>query len=766
MSIFRDIGKAVGISVKPDGTSSEIFGPLPGIAQGIARVVGGLPSGNSASINPYSVTVSQQDPTKTPTIKTFGLEKITSGPPYPNVLEQFASYNSIWTLCCLEPNQFNNPDSYRGKPGALKNVVISSAGRYDEQRVKTVNGSPEFFIDNVNFVTRLAGQDAGWTNVTGLTFEVYEPYSMGLFYQSLQAAAIDAGYPQYVGETPFLLKLEFVGFDDKGRIFASKESLAKYFTIKITDSEMKVDEGGSRYKVTAVPLHHMGYHDGANIYAPDLTITGNTVLEVLSSGKSSLMNALNKAQFELVDANLADKPDLYEIVFPVDWQDRVGLEGGATPDTLRAIVDLNAGKPIKAGSSADFETLEYGQGPIGFSSMGFSSTSGGNYLFKDAADVVDPITGRILKDSMSIDPNRRTFTFGKMSLITNIIKLIVLASEYCAKNLKPEAIDPVTGLVNWFRVDVQIDLLEFDKIRNQRAKKYIYRVVPFQVSSEYLKNPTSATPTQGREAICAKRYNYIYSGLNNDILKLDLIFNGMFTTGALPRPPQKHASIQNTDNQSAAETKRLQAQAQSGNAPEAAASESGTPSVKPNYKISTGTFSGEKNVQQVIADAFQNAFQNGNKDMMQVKMEIIGDPFYLSDAGICSKYLGEYGPNQQITADGTMNWQGSEIFVYVTFRNPIEPNLGTTGQGGLFNFPKGQWVSPYSGLYRVIAVENKWSNGVYTQTLDMNRIVNQSVDFAGRAEIERQNQWLYETKEAPPQTGPVDTTVYGGDEGE
>lgn len=766
MSIFRDIGKTVSSVLRPDGNPIDLGVIIPAITSGSARSIIDAVSGNSATINPSRVTETEQDPTQTPAIKTFGLQKIIGGPPYENVLEQFASYNCIWTLCCLTPNQFNDPNSYRGKPGALQNIVLSSAGRYDEQRAKTANGSPEYYIDNIVMASRMAGQDAGWTNVTEITFDVYEPYSMGLFYQSLQAAALDAGYPQYLGDTPFLLKLEFVGFDDQGRIFASKESLAKYFTILITDSEMRVDEGGSRYKVKGKPFHHQGYSDGNNKFAPDVNITGSTVQEVLSSGKNSLMNALNKAQFELQDKNQCERPDLYEIVFPIDWKDRVGLEGGISTDTLRAIVDINAGKPIAVGSSADFDTVEYGQGEIGYSSMGFTAVSGGNYLYKDAVDVVDPATGRITRDAMTIDPSKRSFSFGPMTHITNIIKYIVLASEYCAKNLKPEAIDPKTGLVNWFRVDVQIDLLEYDKIRNQRAKKFIYRVVPFKVSAEYMKNPSSATPTQGREAICAKRYDYLYSGQNNDILKFDLTFNGMFRTGQLPRPASQHSSIQNSDVNAAANEKRENAEMNSGEAPEAATSETGTPATTPDYKIKTGTFSGEKTVQQIIADAFQKNFESGNKDMVNVKMDILGDPYYMADAGVCSKYLGEYGPNDQITSDGTMNWQGSEIFCYISFRNPIEPNLGTTGKGGLFNFPKGQWVSPYSGLYRVLAVENKFSGGVFQQTLDLNRVVNQTIDFKGRAQIERQSQWLYEVKEAPPQTGPVDTASYGGDEGE
>lgn len=767
MSIFRDIGQQVANALRPDGLPSVVASVIPSVAQGAAKLITDFSTGNSATIDPFAASQIDQDTNFTSALKSFGIQKTTGGPPYPNVLEQFASYTFLWTLCCLEPNQFNNPSSYRGNPGALKNVVISSAGRYDAQRAKTANGSPEFYIDNVNMATRLAGQDAGWTNVTEFTFDVYEPYSMGLFYQSLQAAALDAGYPQYLGNTPFLLKLEFVGYDDQGRLFTSKEDLAKYFTLLITDSEMKVDEGGSRYKVTGKPYHHAGYNDGSNTYPVDLTITGTTVKEVLSNGKSSLMNALNRSQFELSDTGLIDVPDLYEIVFPVDWSDNVGLSNGLTTDTLRAMLDLNAYKGTTVGSTTTFDTVDFGQGAIGSSSMGFSATSGGNYLFKDAADTVDPKTGRIQRDNMSIDPARRSFTFGKLTPITNIIKLIVLASEYCTKNLKPEAIDPKTGLVSWFRVDVQIDLLEFDKKRNQRARKYIYRVVPFKVSAEYLKNPTSATAgTEGREKVCSKRYDYLYSGQNNDILKFDLIFNGMFRTGSLPRPPQQHSSIQNTDNQSAAETKRLAAKTQSGSAPESSASETGSPTVMPDYKIRTGSFSGEKNVGQIIADAFQNAFQNASMDMINVKMDILGDPYYLSDSGICSKYLGEYGPNEQITSDGTMNWQGTEVFCYITFRNPIEPNLGTTGKGGLFNFPKGQWVSPYSGLYRVLGVENRFSGGVYQQTLDLNRVVNQSFDFKGKAEIERQSQWLYEVEEAPPQTGPIDTTVYGGDEGE
>ena len=105
-----------------------------------------------------------------------------------------------------------------------------------------------------------------------------------------------------------------------------------------------------------------------------------------------------------------------------------------------------------------------------------------------------------------------------------------------------------------------------------------------------------------------------------------------------------------------------------------------------------------------------------------------------------------------------MNWEGSQIFVYITWRNPLEPNLGTTGQGGLMNFPDGGIVTPFSGIYHVKSVENRFSGGTFQQTLDLARQVNQQLDYQGQETISKQNQSMYDTsKVEPPKTSPADT---------
>lgn len=763
MSIIRDIGQAVGNILRPDGRPILDIPSIPGIIQGSAIQISKKLNESAATIVPDSIDDYIADPTKTLSPKTFGFNKPKGGPPYPNVLEEFASYTPLWTLCCLEPNQFNDPRTYRNNPAALKNVVFSSAGRFDSKRVATAYGTPEYFVDNFVLQAQLGGSaKTGNTNVSSFTFEVYEPYSLGLFLQSLQAAAVNAGYPSYLNDCPYLLKLEFLGYKDNGAVFSTTEALAKYFTIKITKVEFNVNEGGSKYKVEASPMHHVGFSDVVNNIPTDLKLTGMKVNEVLISGPQSLCNALNAIQLENVSNGQAEIPDLYEIVFPINSADPIGLTGQDTSEILKAMADPKKEVTQRiAVQKRESDAETFGQGLIGYSSMGFSETSGGNYLFKLEGDIIDEKTGRIVRDRMTIDPKQREIQFPQGSKITEIIKYVVSASEYCVKSLKGENIKD--GMVDWFRIDVQIQLLDFDKLRNVRAKKYVYRVVPFMVSATTYSNPT--TPASGQdklEKIIAKRYDYLYTGQNNDIIRFDLTFNGMFYAGIMPRPPQKNDKVSNTGTQNSAPDQNPRAEIKQGDAPSSSVSQNGSPPVKPDPKLSSPSYSGDKTVEQIIADAFNKSFQ-ASAEMTSVKIEIIGDPYFLSDSGINSNYLAEYGPNTQINSDGSMNWEGSQIFVYITWRNPLEPNLGTKGKGGLYNFPDGGTVTPFSGIYHVKSVENKFSNGTFTQTLDLARQVNQALDYVGQETVNKRNQIMYDTSKVEPEkTSPADDVDYGG----
>jgi hypothetical protein len=310
---------------KPDGTTIDnITGTPAGLFQGSARrkFTGQLEqtgiTESGATINPNNVGKEEQDPTKTAREAVLG-EVVARAPfegPYDNILENFSTYNALWTLACLEPNQFNNPSTYRDNPAALTSVVFSSAGRFEAGRVSTVNGTPEYFVDNVEISALMTPVNNGNTNAIGFTFDIYEPYSMGLFLQSLQAAAINAGYPNYLGRVPYLFKLDFIGNTDDGDLKNTITAFTKYFTMQITGVTQAVDASGSRYTVTAVPFHHMGFNYSANNVKTALKLTGGSISEVLATGENSLVSYLNKIEDELVKGGKQDYPDINEIVFP------------------------------------------------------------------------------------------------------------------------------------------------------------------------------------------------------------------------------------------------------------------------------------------------------------------------------------------------------------------------------------------------------------------------------------------------------------------
>ena len=759
MPDIRDIGRTFANLLTPAGQAISQIATTSGLITGAAKQVTNAVSANAASFNVSKIAQVVENPSLTSLLKSFGTVKPPAGgPPYQNVLEQFASYSPLWTLACLTPEQFNKPKLYRGSPYLLDNIVLSSAGRYDFSRVNTQYGAPEYFIDNFVLVAQLGGSaKSGNTNVSSFKFDVYEPYSLGIFLQSLQAAAINAGYPSYLNDCPYLLKLEINGSSDDGAVYKGSDELTKYFTIKITKVEFKVDEAGSKYTVEAAPMHYTGFSDVVTNITTDLKITGMTAAEVLVSGQESLCARLNETQLKKVSDGQAKYADIYEVVFPINSSDPIGIDSTDNTELLKAIADPKKEKTQKI-SAAERQALaeNFGDGDMGKASMGFSETSGGNYNFKLAGDAVDD-QGRIVRETMTIDPKQREIRFPQQTKITEVIQRVMLASEYCISRLKPEAVKD--GFVDWFRIDVQIQLLEFDQIRNMRARKYIYRVVPFKVSGAIFQNSTSATPGQAKlERILAKRYDYLFTGQNNDIIKFDLQFNGQFYTGISPTPIQNNANIANKETADTAEEKTQQGRVNTGDAPESALAVTGSAPTKPNPLLTFPSASGEKTVEQMVADNFNQSFTR-SQDMTTVKIDILGDLYFLSDSGLNSNYFADQGPNDQVKADSSMNWEGSEIFIYITWRNPVEPNLGTSGQGGLYNFPNGGKVTPFSGIYKVTGVESKFSGGTFQQTLDLSRQPQQEIDYVGTAKISAENSSVYDTtKEEKPKAGPVDYT--------
>jgi hypothetical protein len=673
-------------------------------------------------------------------VRTAGMFPKVGGPPYENILEQFASYTPLWTMACLEPNQFNNPYTYRGIPGALRHVVFSSAGRYDQQRTPIVAGAPEYFVNNFELkLQNGASQKTGNANLITIDFEVREPYSFGLFIQSLQSAAISAGYPSY-NDTPYLLKLEFAGYSDDGAIFESSELLTKYFPVKFKNVTFTQTEEGSTYKVEAVPFNHMGFTNVANQINNDLRLEGTTVKDMLSARALSLCSALNKIQKDMVETKQQELADEYLVVFPKNWDDKVGLASGVPlTDTQRASAGTEVNRETVVGSTPT-PTGQFGEGPVGNAELGFGASSGGNYSFGFESDVVDPKTGIVNRDNLTIDPKARTFTFPAGSSVQNIIQQVVLSSKYAKDAIDPKNLDD-KGMIKWFRVDVQVELGELDSVRGERQKKYIFRVMPFLVHSSVFRAPSAGSVgIDELKKILAKEYKYIYTGQNNDILKFDISINTLFNRGRSPTPPERTESNANKDLNQANEEPSKVVEGQSGNTPGAIASKVGNEPSKPDSnstKLPIKAGYGAKTVEEIVAIQFQNAILNQgepNGDLISINLEVLGDPFWIADGGM-GNYIGDSyngDPSDQITSDQTTNYQGTDCYVNLIFRTPVEPGVfENNAVSGLYIFPEGEAENPYSGIYKVVLSTSRFQDGVFRQILECKRMPVQPHDLIG-----------------------------------
>jgi hypothetical protein len=169
--------------------------------------------GNAEPLPRIGSTGATFNPASTNVTTASGAGKVAYNFPnlVPNPLEKFASYSTLFTMSAMDPAQYNNPIELRNNPASIKNVIFSSAGRYDKERVLAEPGvRPEYFVESFKMTNLIAPKkETGNTNAIGFNLEIYEPYSMGLFLQSLQVAALNAGYINYLNDCPYLIKIDF-----------------------------------------------------------------------------------------------------------------------------------------------------------------------------------------------------------------------------------------------------------------------------------------------------------------------------------------------------------------------------------------------------------------------------------------------------------------------------------------------------------------------------------------------------------------------------
>jgi hypothetical protein len=683
-------------------------------------------------------------------------------PPFPNVLHNYASYNCIWTLSVLTPQDLNFPDeSYR--KGKLGPIILRSGSGYPNDRISTTyksasnpSGKFDYFIDNVR-VSGMMGFDksTGNTNATTISFDITEPYSMGLFFQSLQIAALQGGYQNWV-DLPLLLKLEFLGHIDALRQNVSIPGTTKYFPLKVRNITMRVSGNGSVYACEAIPWNEKAHATTYSQIKTEVNISGSTVQEMIQNGTKSLQKVVNDRYLEAVKRKDTTVPDQILILFPTDIKTS---DAATVSDDTSTPATATAAPTDSATNQTIFKRLGVARGtdgfnlvqndninPIGAASMGFNEYRKGDASFGKENAVYDEKSGTYKRGNITTSKTSSEARFGQGTDIPNVINQIILASDYGRQALDPDNITD-DGFINWWKIETQVYILDNDsnlQITGRKPNLIVYRVIPHRVHHSKFMAPNSAA--KGVEKLkleAIKEYNYLYTSKNLDILDFNIEFNSAFYTALTADRGKNNADTQRTketggvasraeENNGDGANNGVTRPADSGNmqAADLVVPLGGIPgsSISDQVNSRSGNKGGLKDDPATMAARqFHDAITEG-ADMVQVDLRILGDPFYLGDSGM-GNYSAQATNLKGLTADGGINYQDGQVYINVKFRNPVDISNIT----GRYDFPSGDTVTQFSGLYMVSKVENTFSRNQFTQVLSLSRMVGQDVKDDGSA---------------------------------
>ena len=148
---------------------------------------------------------------------------------------------------------------------------------------------------------------------------------------------------------------------------------------------------------------------------------------------------------------------------------------------------------------------------------------------------------------MSGDVRTGTFTSGKR--IQDIIEEVIIASKFGRGIIDAKPDD--NGMVGWFRIETQVynsdSSIKTVSKTGVPARVFVYRVVPYLVHLSKFQAASDASPgIQKLKTQAAKEYNYMYTGLNKDIIDFDIKFDAAFFTSITGDMGQASADSKNS----------------------------------------------------------------------------------------------------------------------------------------------------------------------------------------------------------------------------
>ena len=648
----------------------------------------------------------------------------------PNELHKFASYNALFTLSALNQADIENtktlltsrPHDIIIKSGGIADSnfgthMESSANNresrrdpnnafnktIDKARIGAVLGksSRTFKKDRdlyFNEVTMNAipglNEKRRLTSVTQINMTIIEPAGITLF-ERMRAAAANNGYLDHL-DAPYLLTVEFAGFDEHGNQppGIKKERLKRMIPIKMTNMQLDVNQGGTVYTATAVPYNEFAYLDQYNYPRTSGTLFSrdqklNTVVQDLED----ILNLQNEDETKTSGVSI---PDKYEI----------SIDKSFNPQGVTINKEFFNQSPMIS------QAVDTGDVPVDF--MKINTTT----------SVI-----KVLEEIMKSDPRFSDISFKQWkSKVADTLSGIDATGG--AQAVYEASKNKADMWFDYFRIRSSVVPTEqYDLKRQTNVKKIKFVVSPYRVHAYSLSIPGVSTG-QNFKNFVYKTYNYIFTGDNVDVLDIDINYKVAYFQSRL-KDVEGDESRKNKYAQSSTAKQRGV-----DNPDDTVQDQNLTYRSNPGLAKSNST--NKTGGGFTFVDQFIDELTHPLADMVNVRMEILGDPAWLGQSQFIPAVPEKVADG--VSKDDTIDfWRGNLNAVWDVKRGCYNPDLAEPiimlnfkmptdldDKQGIYEMGSSQ-QGMFSGLYRVIRVEHNFNSGRYTNVLHLTRFNNQGV---------------------------------------
>lgn len=635
----------------------------------------------------------------------------------PNKLHQYASHTCLFTLSAMNRDDLDLPIRITTFP--LHDIVARSAGigpggefsdfdsqfnvakkKYNQAQDKTSTGqtltqstdeavtklkqtlgsaneilrqNKDIFFEKVEIDGKpTVNAERRLMNFTGMRMTLSEPLGITLF-EKLRAAAGNCGFIDHT-EAPFLLTLEFRGYDSNGKIVPGPPK--RYFPIRINRAEMRLDAGGTTYEITASPWTEFAMVNTFLYTKADGTAIAK--LNSLDAILKSLANSLNTNEKLVRESGYTSLENTYVITY-----DKEIVENGWGEGDL---IDTNNFKNVAEVLGNSFRSTTY----------------------PDRESIAKIIESIILQMPKYKDINK---------IQEKYWNAVQAATAYDDSNSKLPS-----EYVPWFKIVTNVKVNpDWDDYLKTHSKIIHFHVQSYGLHiANFARAGLAGNPSWGNWV--RKKYDYIYTGQNFDITNLEINYNRAFFQAKLINS----VKAENTPRSIA---RSLATKILSFVGVKAYPDANLPLKQYPVRARSVNPSSNEKEDQSPVQE-FYDYITNPLGDMVNIDMEILGDPDFighdsympLTTPSSSGEYKGEKIGGKGLYDEnlGAFNFDNAQVVVQLNFRFPSDFDENT----GLYNFSTD--IHPmFSGLYRINGVLSVFDKGTFKQTLQMSRFNNQ-----------------------------------------